>query len=259
MTGCPSRPPWPPRQPASHLPLVLLPLQEFSAEPHSKTGPRPPCPAPRAQRQCGATGAPRSSAGHTQGWPEATDLHPSVPCSTSHPQSGNTNRWQEHQSAARARNRTLFSREEGRRCGHGDSPTQNEGGARPRRQSGRTPGGGGAPKEPRRPSAGLLSCPVPPRTKPHRPLPRDGLHPRPGPLPELRPGSPRPSGNRAAPLTSSRSRHLAPAPPAQSAAIPAASRPRAARVPSAIFASDLEGARQRRFSRLDSEPRPRPD
>lgn len=57
----------------------------------------------------------------------------------------------------------------------------------------------------------------------------------------------------------SRSRHLAPAPPAQSAEIPAASRPRAARVPSAIFASDLEGARQRRFSRLASELRPRPD
>ncbi|XP_059008359.1 serine/arginine repetitive matrix protein 1-like [Mustela lutreola] len=96
---------------------------------------------------------------------------------------------------------------------------------------------------------------------------------RPGPQPKPRAyelcAVPRPSrpapGPPAAPQTPIPGPHLAlrqpscrPAPPAESSAIPAVSRLRAIRVPSAIFVSAPEGARPRRTSGVDSDPRPRP-
>lgn len=161
-------------------------------------------------------------------------LYARAPGSTGHPQRG-------HTRARPAGARSTKARPEGatepRTAAGRDSPAQREA------ARGRAPAGGGGSPESQRRAARLVG--VRPRQKPSHtaPAPRDDLRPRRPPTP----------------LTSPRGRHLGPAPPPESAAIPAASRPSAARVFSAIFACEAEEARLRRVSRAEAEPRLRPD
>lgn len=159
-------------------------------------------------------------------------LYARAPGSTGHPQRG-------HTRARPAGARSTKPRPEGatepRTAAGRDSPAQREA-ARGRAGPG---GRRGLPRVATT-SGQAGGRPASPKAKPHSTR-------------DLRPRRP------PTPLTSPRGRHLGPAPPPESAAIPAASRPSAARVFSAIFACEAEEARLRRVSRAEAEPRLRPD
>lgn len=156
-----------------------------------------------------------------------------------------------------------------RGAGHGRARGAQRPGAAPRRHSRRPNSNGWEPLQTRPP---FHHQKEPDLTET---VSRDDLHPLPPGAPAQAAGrtarrcpetlAARPQAPRQLPKASAPGFYLAgrqpswrPAPPAESAAIPAVSWLRAIRVPSAIFASAPEGARPRRASGVDSDPRPRP-